>query len=141
MARYTFRMTILFWLVVAAFAATIVGLAWYIRRKSEERRLAEEAREAAFVSSLGAALPTTLVAPSAPKPAPVQPGQTLAPPSGDIALQKLLFEAAHKAGEAGEPALAIQLYARLLARFPATTLAGPAREAAQAQKKKLPGER
>ena len=113
-------------------AATLVGLVWYIRRKAEERKLAEEARVAAFVSSLGAAVP-----PPAPKPAPAQPS---APPAGDIALQKLLFDAAHKAGEVGEPALAIQLYARLLARFPATTLASPAREAVETQKKKLPRE-
>jgi len=46
-------MTILFWLVVAVFAATLVGLVWYIRRKAGERRLAEEARVAAFVSGLG----------------------------------------------------------------------------------------
>lgn len=125
-------MTILFWLVVAVFAAVLVSLVWYIRRKAEERRFAEEARVAAFVSSLGAAVP-----PSTPKPAPAQPPSSL---SGDIALQKLLFESAHKAGEAGEPALSIQLYSRLLARYPATTFAVPAREAVEAQKKRLPRE-
>jgi hypothetical protein len=123
-------MKIMFWLVVVVFAAVLVGLVWYIRRKAEARRFAEEARVAAFVSSLGAAVP-----PSAPNPATAPP---LSSPSNDIALQKLLFESAHKAGEAGEPALAIQLYARLLARYPATTFADPAREAAEAQKKKLP---
>ena len=123
-------MTIMFWLVVVVFAAVVVGLVWYIRRKAEERRFAEEARVAAFVSSLGAAVP-----PSAPNPATAQPPSSL---SNDIAQQKLLFESAHKAGEADEPALAIQLYARLLARYPATTFAGPAREAVEAQKKKLP---
>jgi hypothetical protein len=49
----------------------------------------------------------------------------------------LLFEAAHKAGEAGEPAIAIQLYARLLSRYPQTAFADQARAAVQAQKKKL----
>ena len=127
-------MTVTFWLVVFVFVATLVGLVWYIRRKSEERRSAEEARVAAFVSSLGAAVPS-----ATPKPTPV-PTQTPSRPTADIALQKLLFDAAHKAGEAGEPALAIQLYARLLARFPATTLATPAREAVETQKKKLPKE-
>ena len=122
-------MTILFWLVVAVFAATLVGMVWYIRRKAEERRLAEEARLAAFVSSLGAAVP-----PSAPKPALAQAPSL---PTSDIALQKMLFEAAHKAGEAGEPALAIQLYARLLARFPATGFAEPARAAVTALNRKL----
>ena len=38
--------------------------------------------------------------------------------SAALAQQKLLFEAAAKAGEAGEPVLSIQLYARLLARYP-----------------------
>jgi len=126
-------MTILFWLVVVAFAAVLVGLVWYIRRKAEERRFAEEARVAAFVSNLGAAVPS-----SVPKPATTQPPSPLA---NDIAQQKLLFESAHKAGEAGEAALAIQLYSRLLARYPATTFAIPAREAVEAQKKKLLKER
>ena len=133
LSRYTFRMNILFWLVVAGFAAMLVWLAWYIRHKAEERRLAEEARVAAFVSDLGAVVPS-----SASKRAPALPP---APPASDIALQKLLFDAAHKAGEAGEPALSIQLYARLLARYPATKLADPARAAVEAQKKKLPKER
>jgi len=133
LSRYTFRMNVLFWLVVAGFAAMLVWLAWYIRHKAEERRLAEEARVAAFVSDLGAVVPS-----SAFKPAPALPP---APPASDIALQKLLFDAAHKAGEAGEPALSIQLYARLLARYPATKLADPARAAVEAQKKKLPKER
>ena len=47
------------------------------------------------------------------------------------------WEARKRAQEAGEPALAIQLYGRLLARYPATTLASPARAAVEAQKKKL----
>jgi hypothetical protein len=124
-------MTILFWLVVAVFAATLVGMVWYIRRKAEERRLAEEARVAAFVSSLAAAVPS-----SAPKPAPA-PSQAPSLPTSEIALQKMLFDAAHKAGEAGEPVLAIQLYARLLSRFPATSFADPARAAVAALNKKV----
>jgi hypothetical protein len=71
-----------------------------------------------------------------PAPAAV-PGAAIPAAHSDIALQKLLFEAAHKAGEANEPALAIQLYARLLARYPATSFAEPARAAAAALKKKL----
>jgi len=121
-------MNTLFWLVVAAFAAALIGMVWYIRRKAEERKLAEEARVAAFVSGL-AAMPKG----AAPAP-PVPP--TAAPANG-VALQKLLFEAAHKAGEAGEPALAIQLYARLLSRFPATGFAEPARAAVAALHKKV----
>jgi hypothetical protein len=49
----------------------------------------------------------------------------------------MLLEAAAKAAEAGEPALSIQLYARLLSRFPQTVLATQARAAVEAQKKKL----
>ena len=122
-------MTFLFWLVVAAFAATLAASVWYIRRKAEERRLAEQAREAAFVSSLGA-----VVRPSAPQAAAIQPPPL---PAGDVALQKLLFDAAHKAGEAGEPGLAIQLYERLLARFPATSFADPARAAVATLNRKM----
>ena len=51
--------------------------------------------------------------------------------------QKLLYEAASKAGEAGEAVLSIQLYARLIARYPDSTLGTQARAAVEAQKKKL----
>jgi hypothetical protein len=54
-----------------------------------------------------------------------------------LAQQKLLYEAASKAGEAGEAVLSIQLYARLLARYPQSTLGTQARAAVEAQKKKL----
>ena len=54
-----------------------------------------------------------------------------------MAQQKLLYEAASKAGEAGEPVLSIQLYARLIARYPDSTLGTQARAAVEAQKKKL----
>jgi|CXWL01.1.fsa_nt_gi hypothetical protein len=130
-------MTVYFWLVMLGFAAMIVGTIWYVRRKAGERRLAEEARVAAFMNGLA----------NAPKPAPVNApsaAATVAPapapaPANDLALQKLLFEAARKAGEAGEPALAIQLYARLLARFPATGFAEPARAAVVVLKKAVKG--
>jgi hypothetical protein len=54
-----------------------------------------------------------------------------------LARQKLLLEAAAKAGEAGEPVLSIQLYARLLARYPESGFAAQARAAVEAQKKNL----
>ena len=129
-------MNIFFWLVMAAFAATIIWTVWYIRRKAEERRLAEEARVAAFVSSLSTTpRPAAMAAEgAAPSPAPAPARIPPALPNG-MALQKLLFEAAHKAGEAGEPVLAIQLYARLLSRFPDTGFAEPARAAVVALKK------
>jgi TolA-binding protein len=118
-------MRVLFWVIVAGFVALCVGLVWYVRRRLAERRQAEEARMAAFVSGLA--------------PAPAQPAAAVPAPGtdNDLAAQKLLFEAAHKAGEAGEPAIAIQLYARLLARYPASPFAAEARTAVQAQKRKL----
>jgi len=119
-------MRVLFWLIIAGFAAACVWLVWYLRRRLAERRQAEDARAAAFVSGLIPAQPQ----PTAPAAA--------APAAGnEIATQKLLFEAAHKAGEAGEPALAVQLYARLLARYPESAFAAQARAEAEAQKKKL----
>ena len=131
-------MKAVFWIVMAAFAATLIGLVWYVRRKSEERRFAEEARVAAFVSGLAAPpKPAGANAQSASPSAAPAPAQLSAAPANAIALQKLLFEAAHKAGEAGEPALAIQLYARLLSRFPATGFAEPARAAVVALHKKV----
>ena len=59
---------------------------------------------------------------------PNLPGQTQ---------ERLLLEAASKAGEAGEPALSIQLYAKLLSRYPQTTFSSQARAAVVEQKKKL----
>jgi len=123
----------LFWLVLAGCAATLVWLVWHIRRKAEERRLAEEARVAAFMSGLPVARPAPSDTAGASMPvAPPAPAH-----ANDVAPQRLLFDAAHKAGEAGEPALAIQLYARLLARYPATAFAGEARAAVERLKKKL----
>jgi hypothetical protein len=75
---------------------------------------------ASFISQ---ALPKTAAAPQASHDLVVQ--------------QRLLLEAASKAGEAGEPALSIQLYAKLLARYPQTSFAEQARAAVEAQKKKL----
>ena len=66
--------------------------------------------------------------------------QTVKPPAEDlvsVAQQKLLYDAASKAGEAGEAVLSIQLYARLLARYPDSQLGVQARAAVEAQKKKL----
>ena len=129
----------IFALVVLVLVATIIGLVWLIRRRAEERERAEAARAAAFVSGLGTGpSPKPVAGNPAPIPTPVPAPVMAGPaPTSDIALQKMLFEAAHKAGEAGEPALAIQLYARLLSRFPATSFAEPARAAATALKKKL----
>ena len=60
-----------------------------------------------------------------------------APDLAGLAQQKLLYEAAAKAGEAGEAVLSIQLYARLIARYPESAFGTQARAAVEAQKKKL----
>ena len=125
-------MTTVFWVVVCAIAGAFGWLVWHNARKWEARRRAEEERFVSFMAgTTGAAAPRQPAPSSAP--APVLPAAA----PDELPLQKLLFEAAHKAGEAGEPALALQLYARLLARYPASTLAGAARAAVEAQKKKL----
>ena len=107
-------MKLLFWLLLMAAGA---GLAYWWRgwrRRHAEREQAAAARMASFMAQARAA----------------------APPPADPA-QKLLFDAAAKAGEANEPALAIQLYARLLARFPNGGFAPQARAALELQKSKL----
>jgi hypothetical protein len=126
----------IFWLAVFGFLLAAGGIVWYSLRKWKERQAGEEERLAAFLAATAAkpkmveAAPAAAVAVPAAMPAAAGAGN-------GVAQQKLLFEAAHKAGEAGEPALAIQLYARLLARFPASHFAGQARSAVEAEKKKL----
>ena len=121
------------WVLIIASFATV---AWTLRLtfiKLRERKRTEEARAAAFLAQMAGATARKDPPGAIPAPANAAP----AAPANDTATQKLLFDAAHKAGEAGEPALAIQLYARLLARYPATGFAEPARAAAAALKKKL----
>jgi hypothetical protein len=103
-----------FWFVVFAALAGLGYWYWsWSKRRAELKRAAEE-RFATFMAQ-------AMVSPKAtPDPA-----------------QRLLFDAASKAGEANEPVLSIQLYARLLARFPDTALATQARAAVEAQKKKV----
>ena len=67
--------------------------------------------------------------------APAAPAGKLDIPA--LTQQKLLLDAAGKAAEANEPALSIQLYARLLARYPDTQHAAAARAAVEVQKKKF----
>jgi hypothetical protein len=130
-------MTTVFWLVVCAIAGAFGWLIWHNVRKWEARRRAEEERFASFMAETrGAAAPREPASASAP-PAVLPAAAPATVAADELRTQKLLFEAAHKAGEAGEPALALQLYARLLARYPASTLAGAANAAVEAQKKKL----
>jgi TolA-binding protein len=112
-------MTTVVWLVIAGCVGGIAYLAWRALDKARERERTEEARFAAFIQ---AGKPTT--APVAPPPALAS-----APPAASNPQEKALFEAANKATEAGEPQLALQLYQRLVERFPAGEFAPGARMA------------
>ena len=120
-ARYTFRMKGMLWLVILAALGGLVWGAARWRRRWLEREKAAEARLASFIAQAMPSAPPVAVA----APAPVAPQE------------RLLLDAATKAGEAGEPVLSIQLYARLLARYPQTRFAAQARAAVDTQKKKL----
>ena len=110
-------------LILIASLAGIVVLLVRLKRRWQEQKRVSEGRMASFVAQ---SMPV--------KPPAVVAAAVAAPPAPE---QRLLFDAAGKAAEAGEPALAIQLYARLLSRFPDTALAAQARENVAAQKKKL----
>ena len=112
----------LVWIVFLALLGGIAYAIWKWRSRWLERQQAAEER---MVSFMAQARPAPSIAP------PVKPAGLSLPQ------QRLLLEAAAKAGEAGEPALAIQLYARLLARYPETAFATQARAAVEAQKLKL----
>ena len=120
-------MKLVIWLLVLA-AIGVFGYAiWSWRRRWQERERASQERFAALMAE---ARPRKTEHPTTEQPTAAEPRSTLP-------LQKLLFEAAAKAAEAGEPALSIQLYARLIARFPETAFAEQARGAVEAQKRKL----
>ena len=148
-------MKVVIWLLgAAAIGVLVYGLVKW-RKRSEALRRASEERSAALMAEVMAA------AKSRPAPAPAVPGETDAvraagfakaaelaraaevaktsdlAKAADLAKQRLLFDAAAKAGEAGEPVLSIQLYARLLARYPESAFASQARAAVEAQKKNL----
>jgi hypothetical protein len=114
-------MKLVIWLLVLAAIGAIGYSLWKWRQRWLERKRAAEERFASFIAQ-------------AKPPAPA-----VEPPKIDSGApqQKLLLEAASKAAEAGEPALSIQLYARLLARYPDTAFGPQARAAVEAQKKKL----
>ncbi len=98
-------------LAVAAYAIRRAYVQW------TERSRASEARMASLLAEMKGS-----GGPPAVKEAPEE---------------RLLFDAAAKSAQAGEPVLAIQLYARLLSRYPQGALAGPARAAVAEQKTKL----
>jgi TolA-binding protein len=109
-----------------------IGLVYVARRayaQWQERSRASEARMANVLAEARmAAMPAGAAA--AVSAAPV------APPKQSV-LERLLFDAAASTAQAGEPALAIQIYARLLSRFPQSALAAQARAAVAEQKAKL----
>jgi len=107
--------TLLLWLIVLAALGFFAHTLWRWRERWRERERSSEARMA------------ELLAQARPS-APVDP---------TLAQQKLLFDAAAKTGDAGEPALSIELYGRLLTRFPQGPFAEQARSAIEAQKRKL----
>lgn len=131
------------WFIVLAAVAGIVYGLWRMRVKWEERNRASEDRFASFMQQ---AMPGAMNIPAASgtPPAPGAAAAPAVPPmiaeakaNHEIAIQRMLLEAASKAGEAGEPALSIQLYAKLLARYPKCTFVQQARAAVETQKKKL----
>ena len=112
-------------IMLGAFAG-LIFVSWLRYRAWAERQRASDERFAGFIDQVRpAAVPATA------------PAAVPAPPDPTLPQQKLLLEAASKAGEAGEAVLSIQLYARLLARYPQSTFGTQARAAVEAQKKKL----
>jgi cytoskeletal protein RodZ len=110
------------WLLVIGVVAGLAYWLWRVRQAWIARTRAAEER----FSSLMVSAQVPAAVPAAPRP-----------DAAALATQKLLLDAAAKAGEASEPALSIQLYARLLSRYPETSFAGQARAAVEAQKKKI----
>jgi hypothetical protein len=138
MAGYTLAMKTMFWLVIAAAIAVIAYLIRHLLQKHAERAQAEEARAAAFLAQMAGAKPAAPPEPQRPAaPAAASPSPPAPAVSNALAQQKLLFGAARSAGDAGEPVLAVQLYGRLLARYPDSAFAAEARAAAQALKNKV----
>jgi hypothetical protein len=107
------------WLLVIASIGALGYWFWTWKRRWTERERAAEQRLAALVAQ---AKPAAAMPPAAPPPSP-NPG--------------LLFDAAAKTAAAGEPTLSIQLYARLIARYPDSPFAAQARAAVEIEKKKL----
>ena len=121
-ARYTFRVKALGWFIFIVAIGVVAYAIMLLRKRWEERQRVAQARLAEFIAHA--------------RP-PAAAARATAPPATPP--ERLLLEAAGKAGEAGEPALAIQLYARLLSRFPQTAFAAQARAAVTELKKRLAG--
>jgi len=119
------------WMLGFVIAAGVVYALWRARSQWQERQRAAAQRMASFVAQMKPAAS----APAASPPAAPPPAAPPAPPADGGA--RLLFDAAAKTAQAGEPVLAIQLYARLLSRYPQSPLAAQARAAVSEQKTKL----
>src|ERR1051325_6180850 len=104
---YTFCVKLVIWFISLAAVAGIVYGLWRAKARWQERTRASEERFASFMAqALPGALPAAPRFASAPALPPMMPE---AKASHEVAIQRLLLEAAAKAGEAGEPALSIQL--------------------------------
>ena len=130
-------MKTLFWFVVLVSVGVVVFIVRYVVSKQAARERASEARVAEVLAQIGGAKLAAAPAPSIPETRPAAPAAAAPPSRGKLETQKLLFDAARRASEADEPELAIQLYARLLARFPDSGFADEVRAATEAQKKKI----
>src|SRR5260221_2360664 len=121
--RYTFRMRTFPWLLIlgVVIAAAYALVRW--RRQWAERQKAGEERFVTFIAQTKPAVP----APSAPAAPLPQPDPH----------ERLLLEAAGKAGRAGGRGLSIPLYSKPLSRHPHTPFAPQAPAAGEEQKKKL----
>jgi hypothetical protein len=113
------------WLFIIGIIAGLGFWLWRWKQAWTERQRAAEERYSSLLVSAHAP-PATPAAAAQPKP-----------DAAGAAIQKLLFDAAAKAGEAGEPVLSIQLYAKLLSRYPACAMAAQVRAAVEVQKKRL----
>jgi hypothetical protein len=113
-------MKLLVWLVAVGCVAGIVVLLARLFARWGEKRKASEARFASFIAQARPQVPAAAALPPAPAPE-----------------EELLLDAGVKAGQAGEPALAIQLYTRLLARYPHSRLAPQAQAGVMDEQKKL----
>jgi hypothetical protein len=120
---YTFRMKVFVWLIILGAIGGVAYVLWKWRERWLEHKRASEERLAIFVAQ---------ARPMSPAAAPA-----VAAVDNSLPQQKLLFDAALKAGEAGEAAISIQLYARLLERYPESAFGGQAQAAIEQQKRKL----
>ena len=132
-------MKTLFWAAVLVSAGVLVFIVRYVMQKQAARERASEARAAELLALTAGAKLAAAPVPAAAESRPAVPATAPAPARAKLETQKLLFDAARRAGEADEPDLALQLYARLLARFPDSAFADEVRAASEAQRKKLKG--